>query len=228
MRSGQVFELDVDGRAAFERLASVGEKFPRIESLKHASGTTTGVLHLQRMQGGTAEHLVCHFKFVKKTKLIYVVGSADSRKLAYAVLRQESAIGDLIQQHTISNEHLVGGVFAQLKKANPRNIIRRIDVEFSVGGIDYHNDVPLYRISYELVNGKCASTHRAFEEFVQNAASVKVRFGVASLSTIIPDNGKLTIMNMDTKFALSVYIDIEPGDWYDMLDYLVEAGASAG
>lgn len=63
---------------------------------------------------------------------------------------------------------------------------------------------------------------------MQNAASVKVRFGVASLSTIIPDNGKLTMMNMDTKFALSVYIDIEPGDWYDMLDYLVEAGASAG
>ena len=134
----------------------------------------------------------------------------------------------VVKIHELSKKFVVYDTLANLRKQDKRNFIKKLDVEFDSDGIKYHNRVHLHKMSYELVEETCASTHQAFDTFMDGALSVKVKFGIRSLLDIIDNSAskKAASLNMGMDSTISVYSDHEPQDLFRILDYLV--GGSHG
>lgn len=226
MRSAQAYDLIANADDVFASLKELEAErgFPRISDLKRQRRKTTGTMHVQhKHRDGTQDKLICHFQFAEAHKLIYIVGSTDARRTAFRTLKQMEKIGDQIDLHKITVDDLQGEIFDKIKADHP-NIIKKMVADFGMRGIRYYNTIRLRKLSYELIDSQCASTHTAYDNFIKHAVDIRVTFGISYLLGIIEkSDGKFASMNATTHSSLSLYMQLDPLEWYKILEYLFAA-----
>ena len=225
MRSAQAYNLLSKADDVFVDLQELEPKrgFPRIRELERKGREITGTMYVQnRHLDGTADNLICHFKHAEKRKLIYLVGTVAARRATFRTLRQMNNVSDQIEPRRMDVSVLFGDIFDKIKE-DRRNIIKKMVLDFGMAGIDYHNNVRLRKLSYELIDNTCASTHRMYDEFVSKAHDVRLTFGIASFRGIIEHtSGRLASMNVNLESSVSLRTSLEPLQWYEILEYLFE------
>lgn len=163
--------------------------------------------------------LDCYLRMIPRKRMFYLVGRQDAR------IQVIKALVDVqIIELELSVNFLIRTTLERLREENPRNFIKRLYAEFGADWMEYHNNTALYAISYELVHETCASTHNAFGDFVHNAKTIKVRFGIRSLLNLFdtPQSKKAATLNLNTDASISVYRSLEVEEWYGLLDYILD------
>ena len=223
MRSAQAYRLTASANDVFVNLKELDKKqgFPRIHDLKRKGREITGTMYVQKRHlDGSMDNLICHFKHAENYKLIYLVGSTAARRETFKTLRQMSDIKDQIEPRRMNVDVMFDDIFKKIKK-DPRNIIKKMMLDFGMAGINYHNAVRLRKMSYELIDNTCASTHTKYDVFKSKAYDAKLTFGIASLENIIePTSGRLASMNVNLESSVSLHTPLEPFQWYKILEYL--------
>ncbi len=219
-RSAKVYEIVTnDADVIFNALKEVENndesRFPRIGDVKLKEGNIHGKVWIQKPKIGTA---LCNFLFRTKTRKLYLLGITEAREDAYVLLKNLHGLEGPIDEMPLTNHQLVNDIREKLTRVNRYNFIKKMSLEFGLDGIRYHNSTNLLRLDYELIQNTCGSTHDKFDEFVNVAETVKVRFGIFEFGPI--KRNKPASMNMRTDFTISFYLDIEDSDWYRMLDDL--------
>ena len=155
---------------------------------------------------------------------VYLLGTTEAREAAYVILNNMPRLAGNIREMEMTNRQLVDDIKDRLQEQYARNFIKKVNLMFPIGGISYHNDTNLYKLDYELIQNTCGSTHVSFDEFVDAAQTIKVRFGIFKFFNIDRrgKREKPASMNMRTDFTISFYTNIDSTDWYEMLDYLTQ------
>jgi len=118
---------------------------------------------------------------------------------------------------------MVETLFNKIKKGSTANFIKKINLVFGVGGLKYHNKISLHKMSYELIDDICVSTHINFKTFTEGAIWITTTFGIWKLSHITHnmEKDKSSSLRVSMDYSFNVYNDTSRAEWVDLLDEIV-------
>jgi len=229
-RSSQVYKVIPDnGPKIKDSLSSILDRniFPKIKDLEldEKTGDISGEIHVRKNHNdNTFTTFYYDFVFKIKQKKLYLMGSSEARNLAISVLnRAVNEKSDSISDLKFTNKGIVVTLFNKIKTGSTINLIKRLDLTFGITGIKYHNKVPLHKMSYELVDNTCASTHIDFEKFTDGASWIKVKFGIWSLAHIErdPERHNPASLEVSMDYSFRLFSDTTRSEWEYLLDKIV-------
>lgn len=187
VRSAQVYASIIDDAdVVFNALNTLSsddrERYPRIEGLqRRGDGDIQGSIHTRIIhRNGSSDRFTTVFLFRLQSHYLYLVGHSDARDNILSTFNGLQGMVNSISAYEITKNHLVDTLLARLRTQHTTNFIKKINMMFGINGINYHNNTPLYKLDYELVQNTCVSSHESFRQFIDSAELITVKFGIRS------------------------------------------------
>lgn len=229
VRSAQVYTSIIDNAdVVFNALNILSsddrERYPRIEGLRRrGDGDIQGSIHTRVIhRNGTSDRFTTVFLFRLQSHYLYLVGHSDARDNILSTLNGLQGMINSISTYEITKNHLVDTLLARLRTQHTTNFIKKINMMFGINGINYHNNTPLYKLDYELIQNTCVTSHESFRQFIDSAELITVKFGIRSFYHInrTEQSDSPAPMNMNLLFGVSLYFESSDVEWFAMLDFL--------